>query len=46
MDITQIIYPSKLYIIGKGKDVLEQLKALSLQYKTVKDLIDAKLTQD
>ena len=46
MNITQLIYPGKLFIAGKGKDVLEHLKALSLRYKTVKDLIDAKLPQD
>lgn len=38
----QLIYKDSIYIIGNIKDVLMQLKKLTVEYKTVRALLKVK----
>jgi hypothetical protein len=38
----QMIYENKLHMAGKFRDIIYQLRHLSLEYKTVKELIESK----
>lgn len=41
--MVQLIYKDKIYLCGKISEVMEQLKSLCSEYKTVKDLLDGKM---